>query len=90
LEIGGLMTSRSAEAFSENLLEMRAEMARMDWLDGERHWVQDVLGVKYMTEALIYGFLTCPPWYWVLVSPSDAVPEGLVNIRTGEMHPVVW
>jgi adenine deaminase len=90
LEIGGLMTSRPAEAFAENLLQMRAEMAKMEWLDGARHWIQDFLGVEFMTEVLIYGFLSCPPWYWTLIPPTDGVPEGLINIRTGEKHPVVW
>jgi adenine deaminase len=90
LEIGGLMTARSAEAFAENLLQMRAEMAKMEWLEGPRHWIQDFLGVDYMTELLIYGFLSCPPWYWTLIPPTDGVPEGLINIRTGETHPVVW
>jgi adenine deaminase len=90
LEIGGLMTARTAEAFAENLLQMRSEMEKMEWLEGPRHWVQDILGVDHMTELLIYGFLTCPPWFWVLIPPTDAVPEGLLNIRTGETHPIVW
>ena len=83
LEIGGLMTARTAEAFAENLLEMRAEMGQMEWLESGRHWVQDILLVDHMTELLIYGFLTCPPWFWTLIPPTDAVPQGLVNIRTG-------
>ncbi len=90
LEIGGMMTARTAEAFAADLLAMRAEMAKMEWLEGERHWVQDVLGVAQMTEILIYGFLTCPPWHWTFMPPTDAVPEGLINIRTGETHPVIW
>jgi adenine deaminase len=90
LEIGGLMTARSAEAFAENLLQMRAEMDRMEWLEGERHWVQDILGVDHMTELLIYGFLSCPPWFWIMIPPTDAVPQGFINNRTGEIHPVVW
>ncbi|MEI9999757.1 MAG: hypothetical protein WDO13_11660 [Verrucomicrobiota bacterium] len=84
------MTARPAEAFAENLLQMRAEMAKMDWHDAGRHWVQDVLGVEYMTELLIYGFLTCPPWHWTLMPPTDLAPQGLVNIRTGQTHSVVW
>jgi adenine deaminase len=90
LEIGGLMTARSAEAFSDNLKQMRAEMDQMEWLDEERHWIQDFLGVNHMTEVLIYGFLTCPPWHWTFIPPTPLVPEGLINIRTGQIHPVVW
>lgn len=90
LEIGGLMTARPAEAFAKNLDQMHAEMDKMEWLDEERHWIQDFLGVDYLTEVLNYGFLTCPPWYWVQIPPTDSVPEGLLNIRTGATHPVVW
>jgi adenine deaminase len=90
LEIGGLMTARPAEAFSENLQQLRAEMTKMEWLEGGRHWVQDILGVDFVSELLIYGFLTCPPWFWTMVPSVDSVPEGLLNIRTGETHPVVW
>jgi adenine deaminase len=90
LEIGGLMTARPAEAFRDELLEMRAAMRKMTWMEGEPTWIQDFLGVDFITEALIYGFLTCPPWHWSFIPPTDAVPEGLINIRTGATHPVVW
>jgi adenine deaminase len=90
LEIGGLMTARPAEVFADNLLQMRAEMDKMEWLEGARHWNQDILGVDHLTELLIYGFLTCPPWYWTLIPPTDTVPEGFINIRTGETHPIIW
>jgi adenine deaminase len=90
LEIGGLMTARTAEAFSENLLQMRAEMAKMELLETGDFPFKELLGVESTTEAMNYGFLTCPPWFWVLVPPTDAVPEGLVNNRTCQTHPVVW
>jgi adenine deaminase len=90
LEIGGLMTARTAEAFSGDLLAMRAEMDKIEWLEGRNDFIQDFLGVDHLTEALIYGFLTCPPWYWILVPPTDAVPDGFINNRTGKTHPVVW
>jgi adenine deaminase len=41
-------------------------------------------------ERLAFATLTCSPWRWVLVAPTPAIPEGLVNVRTGETHPVVW
>jgi adenine deaminase len=90
LEVGGLMTARSAEAFAENLRQMRSEMDKMEWHDGPRSFVQDILGVEHMTELMIYAFLSCPPWFWIMVPPTDALPEGFVNNRTGEKHPVVW
>jgi len=90
LEIGGLMSARTAEAVSRDLLHMREEMELMEWLELPVHRLQEFLGVKHMTEALNYAFLTCPPWIWVFVPPNDRVPEGLVNVRTGKTHPVVW
>jgi adenine deaminase len=90
LEIGGLMTARPAEVFRDELLAMRAAMREMTWMEGERTWIQDFLGVDYVTEALIYGFLTCRPWHWTFIPPTESVPEGLINVRTGATHPVVW
>jgi adenine deaminase len=90
LEVGGLMTARPAEEFAQELLAMRAEMEKMEWLEKPVPRIQEFLGVEHITEALCYGFLTCPPWIWTLIPPTDAVPEGLVNIRTGETHPVIW
>jgi adenine deaminase len=90
LEIGGLMTARPAEAFAENLQQMRAEMEKIDWLEKESFPLKEFLGVEHVTEALIYGFLTCPPWIWIMVPPTDAVPEGFLNNRTGKTHPIVW
>jgi adenine deaminase len=90
LEIGGLMTARTAEAFAKDLLHMRAEMDKMEWLEKPVFRLQQFLGVEHVTEALCYGFLTCPPWVWVFIPPTDAVAQGLVNIQTGATHPVVW
>jgi len=90
LEIGGLMTARPAEAFAADLLAMRAEMNKMEWLEKGTFPFQELLGVDRVTEALNYGFLTCPPWYWVMVPPTDSVPHCLVNNRTGQTHPIIW
>lgn len=89
LEIGGLMTARPAEAFADELLAMRAVMDEMEWLEKPVFRLQNFLGVDHVTEALCYGFLTCPPWVWTFIPPTDLVPEGLINIRSGETHPVV-
>jgi adenine deaminase len=90
LEIGGLMTARPAEELARDLLAMRAEMATMEWLEKPNFRLKDFLGVEHVTEALCYGFLTCPPWIWAFVPPNDTVPDGLINVVTGKTHPVVW
>jgi adenine deaminase len=90
LEIGGLMTARPAEAFAENLLQMRAQMDEMEWLEKGVFPLQEMLGVDRLTEAMNYGFLTCPPWFWVMVPPTDTIPHCLVNNRTGKTQPVIW
>ncbi|HUO36055.1 MAG TPA: adenine deaminase C-terminal domain-containing protein [Candidatus Acidoferrum sp.] len=90
LEIGGLMTARPAEELAHDLLAMRAEMDKLEWMEKSVPAIQDFLGVEHVTEALCYAFLTCPPWHWTFMPPSEALPEGFVNIRTGETHPVIW
>ena len=90
LEIGGLMTARPAEELASDLLAMRAEMEKLEWMEKPVPRIQEFLGVDHVTEALCYAFLTCPPWNWTFMPPSDALPEGFVNVRTGETHPVVW
>ncbi len=90
LEIGGLMTARPAEALAADLLAMRAEMEKLEWMEKPVPRIQEFLGVNHVTEALCYAFLTCPPWQWTFMPPTDALPEGFVNVRTGETHPVIW
>jgi len=41
-------------------------------------------------EHLKFATLTCSPWRWVLVAPTEACPGGFVNVQTGEQHKVVW
>jgi len=90
LEIGGLMTARPAEEFAKDLLALRAQMDQMELLEKGPFPFRELLGVESTTEALNYGFLTCPPWYWVMVPPTDTIPHCLVNNRTGQTHPVIW
>ena len=90
LEIGGLMTARPAEELAADLLAMRAEMEKLEWMEKPVPRIQEFLGVNHVTEALCYAFLTCPPWQWTFMPPTDALPEGFVNVRTGETHPVIW
>jgi adenine deaminase len=41
-------------------------------------------------ERLSFATLTCSPWRWALVAPSDYAPLGLVNVQTGQIHKTVW
>jgi Adenine deaminase len=87
-EIGGIMSQRPpAEVAAET--ERFAEIAdTLEWMpppkENNRNLPQGF--PKYLTAA----FLTCSPWRWVLVAPSDEDPVGLVNVTTGARHPVVW
>jgi adenine deaminase len=90
LEIGGLMTARPAEEIASDLMAMRTEMDKMEWMEKPVPRIQEFLGVEHVTEALCYAFLSCPPWQWTFMPPTDALPEGFVNVRTGETHSVIW
>ena len=86
-EIGGLMTRRTAEELSAEMDALYAAAARVDWMwepTSSPRWTPG------FPERLAFATLTCAPWAWVLVAPSDHAPEGLVNVRTGATHPVVW
>jgi len=90
LEVGGLMTARTAEALAADLLAMRVEMEKLDWMEKPVPFIQEFLGVDHVTEALCYAFLTCPPWNWTFMPPSENLPDGFVNVKTGETHAVIW
>jgi adenine deaminase len=90
LEVGGLMTARPAEALAADLLAMRVEMDKLEWMEKPVQFIQEFLGVDHVTEALCYAFLTCPPWNWTFMPPSENLPDGFVNVKTGETHPVIW
>ncbi|MDW6021534.1 adenine deaminase C-terminal domain-containing protein [Mesorhizobium sp. BAC0120] len=86
-EVGGLMTARPAEALDAEMQALYAEGAKIDWMYeptfSPRWW-------PGFPERLAFATLTCAPWRWVLVAPSEHAPEGFVNVATGETHPVVW
>ena len=86
-EIGGLMTARPAEALDAEWWAFLAAADKIDWFyepSSSPRW-----GPGF-PERLQFATLTCAPWRWVLVAPNDAAPTGLVNVATGESHPVVW
>lgn len=78
-EIGGLMSKRPAEVVAEELEVLYAEADKMEWI-----------GAPGLPQRMIFAYLTCTPWKWVLVAPYDGNPSGLVSVTNGETHPVVW
>lgn len=86
-EVGGLMTNRPAEALDAEMDKLYAEANKIEWLYEPTFSPRWFPGFP---ERLQFATLTCAPWRWVLVAPTDAVPQGFVNVQTGESHPVVW
>ncbi len=86
-EIGGLMTRRPAEALAAEMETLYAAAARVDWMwepTSSPRWAPG------FPERLAFATLTCAPWAWVLVAPSDLAPDGFVNVTDGRTHPIVW
>ncbi|WP_372838861.1 adenine deaminase [Phaeovulum sp.] len=86
-EVGGLMSARPAEAVAEGYHALEAAAAGIDWLYEPSFSPRWFPGFPH---RLQFATLTCAPWAWVLVAPTEAIPEGLVNVQTGESHKVVW
>ena len=87
LEIAGLMTARPAEAFDIDMKKFLARAEEVDWVYAPAAMNRWKPGFP---EFLIFATLTCSPWRWVLVAPSELCPEGFVNVQTGETHRIVW
>jgi adenine deaminase len=86
-EVGGLMTARPAEILDAEMQALYAEGAKVEWM------YEPTFSPRWspgFPERLAFATLTCSPWRWVLVAPSERAPEGFVNVATGETHPVVW
>lgn len=86
-EVGGLMSCRSAEDLHADMEKLYAEGALVDWMYEPTFQPRWHPGFP---ERLAFATLTCAPWRWVLVAPTREAPQGLVNVQTGETHPVVW
>jgi adenine deaminase len=86
-EVGGLMTARGAEELDAEMQALYKAGEAVDWMYeptfSPRWW-------PGFPERLSFATLTCSPWRWVLVAPSERAPEGFVNVLTGETHLVVW
>ena len=79
LEIGGLMSARPAEAVAKDMENLWAAGDTMEWF-----------GKPGIPREMIFGFITCTPFKWVLVAPYPGNPGGLINVADGETHSVVW
>jgi len=86
-EIGGLMTARPAEAYDADMQAFYKAAEKVKWMyrpGGDNLWKPG------FPEHLKFATLTCSPWRWVLVAPTDMCPDGFVNVQNGEQHKVVW
>lgn len=86
-EVAGLMTARPAEELDADMQAFLARAAQVDWVYAPAQMNRWKPGFP---EFLIFATLTCSPWRWVLVAPSDLCPTGFVNVQTGEQRSVVW
>jgi adenine deaminase len=86
-EVAGLMSCRPAEALHDEMQILYAEGAKAEWMYEPTFSPRWFPGFP---ERLAFATLTCAPWRWVLVAPSDYAPAGLVNVQTGATHPVVF
>jgi adenine deaminase len=86
-EVGGLMSCRPCEALHAEMEVLYAEGGKVDWMYEPTFHPRWLPGFP---ERLAFATLTCAPWRWNLVAPSERAPLGFVNVQTGETHPVVW
>jgi len=86
-EVGGLMTCRPPEELDSEMQHLYAQGATIDWMYEPTFSPRWLPGFP---ERLAFATLTCAPWRWVLVAPSERAPAGFVNVATGETHPIVW
>ena len=86
-EVGGLMTCRPPEELDAEMQALYAEGAKVEWIYEPTYSPRWFPGFP---ERLAFATLTCAPWRWVLVAPSDLAPQGFVNVATGQTHPIVW
>ena len=86
-EVGGLMTQRPARELDAEMQELYRQGERIEWM------YEPTFSARWwpgFPERLAFATLTCAPWRWVLVAPSPLAPDGLVNVATGQTHPIVW
>jgi len=86
-EVGGLMTCRPPHELDAEMQQLYAEGEKIDWMYEPTFSPRWFPGFP---ERLAFATLTCAPWRWVLVAPTDDIPQGFVNVQTGQTHPIVW
>lgn len=86
-EVGGLMTCRPPEDLDAEMQALYAEGEKVDWMYEPTFSPRWFPGFP---ERLAFATLTCAPWRWVLVAPSELAPNGFVNVATGQTHAIVW
>ncbi|WP_417598822.1 adenine deaminase [Pararhodobacter oceanensis] len=86
-EVGGLMTCRAPQELDAEMQALYAEGDKIDWMYEPTFSPRWFRGFP---ERLAFATLTCAPWRWVLVAPSERAPHGFVNVATGQTHPIVW
>ena len=79
LEVAGLVSQRSVKDVGAEVEALFAAADKMDWI-----------GDPGLPERMRFAFLTASPWKWQLVAPYADNPGGLVNVTTGETHPIAW
>ena len=75
------------EELDADMQRLYAEADKIEWLYEPTFSPRWFPGFP---ERLQFATLTCAPWRWVLVAPTEAVPQGFVNVQTGQSHAVVW
>ena len=86
-EVGGLMTCRPPAELDAEMQHLYAEGEKIEWMYEPTFSPRWFPGFP---ERLAFATLTCAPWRWVLVAPSERAPLGFVNVETGKTHPIVW
>ncbi len=96
LEVGGLMTCRPAEALAAEMEGFDEALAAVSWYGSPEFIgpftasIAKAHGDRHLVKAMIFAWLTCTPWHWVLLPPGPRNPTGLVNVTDGRTHPIVW
>ncbi|MEM1262510.1 MAG: adenine deaminase C-terminal domain-containing protein [Pseudomonadota bacterium] len=79
LEVAGLVSQRPVEIVGAEVEELFKAADAMQWISNPG-----------LPERMRFAFLTASPWKWQLVAPYKGNPGGLVNVTTGETHPIAW
>jgi len=77
-EIGGLMSSRPPAEVAKDLEQLYSAADTMQWI-----------GDPGLPRGLVFSLITCSPFTWRLVIPYEGNPDGLINLVTGEIRPIL-